>query len=253
MERTPPEASGQLAISVPLPCSPRTLLGLLVGIAVTLAAVSFALKYARFELDVDATRRIERWLDVDREAAVPAWFSSSLLLAASVVTASLNHSAPETARSRFWLFLAVVLLGLSIDESIALHERIGVQLHRLLDTGGPLRYAWVIPGTFFVAVIALASLGALRKLPRQTARLMVFGGALYVGGAVGFELVGSQLSETRGIENLAYAAEVSVEEFLEMVGMSVFLFSVISYLAAARVSPHTRVRSAVAARDGAPP
>jgi hypothetical protein len=230
---------------MPLPCAPRTIFRLLVGVAVAFAAISFAVKYARFELDFDGTRRYERWLDVDREVTIPAWFSSSLLLAASVLTASLNHNAPRLARSRFWPLLAIVLVGLSIDESIAMHERISVNLHRLLEIGGPLRYAWVIPGAVFVAAVAIASRSALRNLPRPTARLMVLGGGLYVFGAIGFEMLGSQLRDTRGIEHLAYATAVTAEEFLEMLGMSIYLYSVLAYLVAATVASPTRAGSVV--------
>ena len=252
MERTVHEASDRPAISVPLPSAPRILFQLLVVLSVAMSVVSFALKFARFELDVDQTRDAERWLDVDREAAIPAWFASSLLLAAAVATASLNRSAPQSVRSRFWPFLACVLVGLSLDESISVHEEISEQLDQILDIGGPLRYAWVIPGALFAACVALASRGALRKLPRPTARLILLGGCLYVGGAVGLELLDSQLSDASQVPRLASAAEASVEELLEMLGMSVYLFGVLAYLVAAPGASQTRTIRA-GKRDATPP
>jgi hypothetical protein len=62
-------------------------------------------------------------------------------------------------------------------------------------------------------------------------------GGLFITGALGVEAVGGRyLANNGGIETLTYQMMVVVEEGLEMVGIVVFLYAVMTYMATHRIS-----------------
>jgi hypothetical protein len=76
-------------------------------------------------------------------------------------------------------------------------------------------------------------IGYLRFLWNQPARtrlLIAAAGAIYVGGALGGELVEGVLSTTRGID-LVFAVATTVEESLEMIGVLVFIYALLQVIA----------------------
>jgi hypothetical protein len=54
---------------------------------------------------------------------------------------------------------------------------------------------------------------------------------LFLGGALGVELVGSRYAEFHGGENLTYNIIATVEESLEMAGVIVFIYALLKYIA----------------------
>ncbi|MCZ0904903.1 hypothetical protein ON021_33910, partial [Microcoleus sp. HI-ES] len=96
--------------------------------------------------------------------------------------------------------------------------------------GGIFYFVWVIPGAIFVAVTALAYLKFLRHLPRKTRDFFLLAGSIYVGGALGMEMVGGYYADAVGQRNLIYGLMVCVEEILEMVGVIVFIYALLSYI-----------------------
>jgi hypothetical protein len=55
--------------------------------------------------------------------------------------------------------------------------------------------------------------------------------ALYIGGAVGLELVGGRYAEMHGLKNLTYSMIATAEETLEMAGVIVFIYALLRYIA----------------------
>ena len=166
-------------------------------------------------------------LSVDAEGSVPAWFSSSLLLVCALLAFSVpardgGHAARYAGR---WRVLAVLLLFMSLDETIALHERTIEPLRWALSAGGPFYYAWVIPGAIFVLGFALSYFGFLLNLPPKQRRLFAIAGTLYVCGALITEMVGGAYTDSYGFSSIAYMAITSVEECLEMVGAATLLYA----------------------------
>ena len=74
---------------------------------------------------------------------------------------------------------------------------------------------------FFLAV-GLAYARFVFALPRTIMVLTILGGALYVSGALGTELIGGDYASRFGMETRAYLLIASVEETLEMLGLIVF-------------------------------
>ena len=77
--------------------------------------------------------------------------------------------------------------------------------------------------------IAIVFLPFVWRLPRRTACGIVIAGMVYVGAALGLETVGGWWIGEHGRNNWTYAAEVVVEETLEMVGALMFIDVLLVY------------------------
>ena len=49
-------------------------------------------------------------------------------------------------------------------------------------------------------------------------------------GALGFELIGGQISQLYGINSLNYAVSYTIEETLEMLGIAFLIYTICSYI-----------------------
>jgi hypothetical protein len=54
---------------------------------------------------------------------------------------------------------------------------------------------------------------------------------IYIGGAIGVELIGSSHAELHGYENWMYSMIATLEESLEMAGLIVFIWALLNYCA----------------------
>lgn len=175
---------------------------------------------------------LERWLYVDREMGIPAWFSSILLF---LCGQALWQVATASRRAgdrwhRHWRFLSVIFVYLSLDELTEIHEQSITPLKTLLDLDGALRFAWVVAALPILALLGLFYLRFLLALPKPSRFAFLLAAGMYVGGAAGVELIGSALHSGSGTETLAYAASVTAEEGLEMLGVVLFLGAVTAVL-----------------------
>jgi hypothetical protein len=216
----------------------RTTLRILLLIALILCSTSFASEvYALFndqDVEVLGTNLGDGidFLSVDAEASIPAWFSSSILLLCSVLLGVITHAVKSAGDrySLFWGILSIVFALMSLDETASFHERLIYPLQSLLDTGGLLYFAWVIPGGAFVVIFGLVYVRFLFNLPVTIRRLFIAAGALYVSGSVGLEMIGGLVYDLRGEGNLLYIALVTAEDFLEMSGAIIFLYALVRYM-----------------------
>jgi hypothetical protein len=150
------------------------------------------------------------------EDNLPSWYASALPLLCAALLALV--AAGETVDRAHWRLLALGFVYISIDEAISLHEMLGM----LFDTEGLLRFGWVIPAAAIVLTVGLAFLGFLRRLDRSTARRFVLAGALYVTGALLFELPLGWWTEQYGDDSPGYALIDWCEETLEFAGLTLF-------------------------------
>ncbi|MFC7300423.1 hypothetical protein [Cognatiluteimonas weifangensis] len=174
-------------------------------------------------------------VDLDGENTFPALFSTALLLSASALLALIarleRHDGARDAAK--WTLLAIGFLLMGMDESLALHEHLIAPLRALLGGRqlGIFYFAWVIPGIVLVAVLGAYFMPFLWRLPRGTAIAFALAAAIYVGGALGVELVEGWWREGHGHRNAAYHLLVSLEEGMEMLGTILFIHALLRYLA----------------------
>lgn len=167
-------------------------------------------------------------LDVGTEGSVAAWLSSSALLGcAGAILGIARRDRPDLRTA--WRALAVVFVLLSLDEAASIHEKAIDPLQESLGTSGPLLYAWVIPGALLVMVAGACFAPFLRSLDRWAGWAFLACGSVYVGGALGFEMLSGALAPAPGEVDLLYAAAATAEELLEMLGITAFLAALARY------------------------
>jgi hypothetical protein len=170
---------------------------------------------------------------LDREANVPSWFSSALLLTAAAVVAlvALDALARKSRWGRHWAGLSVVYVVLSMDETSEIHERIGSWLRTHVKLHGPLHYAGVVPMLALALFVGITYVRFLRALPRDTLLGILISAAIYIGGAAGVEAASGWWAEGHGSKSTALLLVSTVEENLEMLGTLLFILVVLAYFA----------------------
>ena len=171
-----------------------------------------------------------RLLALHAEGSFATLFSTALAAAASLMLAFLAVAARETGDrdAGRWAVLAAAFAWIAMDESVGFHEQVGLTLARYVDTGGPFHYAWVIPALVVVIVMAAAYAGFVGRLPPRARAGFALAGAVYVSAALGLEMVGGVVVERVGEEDPRHWDLAAVEEVLEMVGLVLFLASVVA-------------------------
>ncbi|WP_432544581.1 hypothetical protein [Kineococcus sp. SYSU DK002] len=226
----------------------RLLLGLLAVVAaLTLTSYAFLLLTVGLGVDAPVVVSARKFFDVNAETNLPSWFSAVLLTVTGLVTCDAGRRA-FAGRQPWrwhWTVLGAGFCYLSLDELVGLHERFVGPMTALVGDGGVFKYAWVAAALPAVAVVAVLYARFLAALPRRTAGLVLLGGALYVGGSVGLEMVANALSDAGLSEQgLLLGTLQTLEEACEMAGPALFL-AVVAGLPRARTvdvsAPRVRV------------
>ena len=144
----------------------------------------------------------KHWLDalnMDRELNLPTLFSTGLMLLIAVLLHRLQTTNGSESPSD-WRLLSRIFVFLALDEALQIHEILifpGLRHH----IHPALASTWVIPYGLLVLVLLWRFRTFLRTLPAEFASRALQAGAVYVGGTIGMEMVGSFAvrSELEGI------------------------------------------------------
>ncbi len=175
---------------------------------------------------------LARLFDVNTEQNIPTLYSWSALLFCAVLLAVIAK-AKKIAGDRhvnYWRVLAVIFVYLSLDEALSIHELFINPVRTSFNTSGFLYYAWVIPGAIFVTIFLLGFRKFINALPPKTKRLFLTAGTVFVGGAIGMELLAGLHDEVYTYMNFTSAILISIEEFMEMMGIVIFIYALLSYI-----------------------
>ena len=186
---------------------------------------------ALYGFNHDNIRGFAPLFNLDAERNVPAWFSTVQLFLASMLAFMIymERRLDGTRYVAHWAGLGFIMLYISLDEAIALHERTIVPIRESLGLGGFLYFSWVILGALAVAAVVLIYVPFLKSLPKRTAVLIFLAGTVFVAGGLGLELVGSAIADKGGTHSLTYNGVTATEELLEMVGIATFIFALSDY------------------------
>ena len=167
--------------------------------------------------------------NMDREANVPAWYSSTAILLCSLLLGiiAVHKRQAMDAFSRHWLGLCLIFLYMSADETAAFHERIAELGQVIIDHPGALKYAGLLPGLVLFLVVGLAYLSFLRSLAPRTRNLFILAGVLFMTAVIVVEALSYGLL---GSSRNVYMGTVIVEETMEMLGIAVFAYALMDYL-----------------------
>ena len=218
--------------------SPSGIAKALCGILAVLVLCYAATQTLSVVLPLDPQKLPIRVFDVDAEQSLPNYFETMLLLAASVLLAlfAVEARAAKRPMPLAWAALSAIFLFMSIDEAICLHESLGRLLRRTWHLTGVFYFAWIIPYGIFALLIGAVYIRFLLRLPRPIAWWFVFSAAVYVGGAMGVEIIDGIVSQAFGDRNVAYLVLAGLEETMESLGAILFIYALLRYAAAVDAS-----------------
>lgn len=219
--------------------------------ALILTLASLAAEFIRIPWDWRNLTLLDRVLQpliVSDDSSIPTWYSSLALLLCSILLATIAATKKQRGEryATHWGVLSAIFLILSIDEVARIHETLGGVSATLpksfgFTPSGFIYYFWVVPGAVFVLVVLLVNVRFLLHLPKRTLLLFLAAGGVFVVGAIGVEMVGSRLEfdviQSRGKfmnapvdTQVMYVVAVAIEELLEMLGIIIFVYALLSYM-----------------------
>jgi hypothetical protein len=206
----------------------QTLKRCLVAVVLFLSLSGLAVELAQSIWPLQTDEMPLGFVSLSYEQNLPTWFSSHLILicAALLALISFTEGGHGAEYRRHWRGLAFIFVYISLDEAVELHEG----LNLLFETSGFLYFGWTIPFGLLVIGLAITYWKFLWDLPPRTRWRFVLAAMLYVGGALGVELPLGYWTDLHGDDNLTYRLLDWLEESLEICGMSVFAWSLGSYL-----------------------
>jgi len=202
------------------------------GIAIALTLLSLAGQTAKFFFHHDTLLGFVRGFDIDLEDNVPSWWQSTSLALAGALAAvlSANTRLGRAGESGAWRWISAGLVLLSMDEALALHERLELP-SRIVGPRPDLRaFTWLLAGIAIAAVAALFLRGLLRKLGYATARRLAAALAVYAAGVIGGEALSALAAWLFPQRGYGYVLVVHFEEFLEMLGVALVTWTMADHL-----------------------
>jgi hypothetical protein len=221
--------------------SSKTIFKVLVSTICFLLIANLVVIYLRFVRGYEHLKGFIRGFYFDAEANFPSLFSALIILLAAILLWKIGNLPLEQQQkhSFHWKFLSLVFIFLAMDEFASLHEDLIAPVREMVDdsvlTSDYLYFAWLIPYIFLGFLLGIIFLKFLFKLPLKTRILFIFSAGLYLSGAVIMEMIGGKHWAEQGFApdgknvDIRYALIITVEEFLEMIGMATFVYTLLSY------------------------
>ena len=200
-----------------MPLTPRSVRNLLLAIT-----AGFLVAHCVVQVGIYGFGAEKHWLDslnMDRELNLPTLFSSSLLLISALLMQRLGHNSNPDATDD-WRLLSKIFIFLALDEALQIHEILIIpglrhQVHPALAS------TWVVPYAALAVILLWRFRSFLGSIPRATATGLLRSGAVYVGGAIGMEMIGSFAvrSSLIRLHSPWYGGITGLEEALELIGI----------------------------------
>ena len=224
---------------------PKKFCAVLLGISVILNIISAAVWYIPRRFQISVGRMYELFY-VDNEYNFPTLYSVLLFTICGLLLVYI-YSAVKSEKGKYqfhWIILAIGFFYFACDDFMVLHEKLTKPTNVILRSfklGGLVDFSWVLPASIVLILVALYFIPFLLKLPRRTQILLLVGGLLFFGAALGLETIGGQLKSVFGIWSREYVIETQIEEFLELVGPIVVIYALLEYISTRFGILHIRV------------
>ncbi len=200
-----------------IPLTPKSIRNLLKAIT-----AGFLIAHSVVQVGIYGFGAEKHWLDslnMDRELNLPTLFSSTLLLMAALLMRRLGQSSDQIV-AQDWRLLSKIFIFLALDEALQIHEILIIpglrnQVHPALAS------TWVVPYAILVLILLRRFRRFLGSISQATSSRLMRSGAVYIGGAIGMEMVGSYLvrSSLIRLHSPWYGAITGLEEAFELFGI----------------------------------
>lgn len=168
--------------------------------------------------------------DMDGESSFCCWFSVVQLALVAFLSAVVAYYNSSWEKKLTWLLwgIPVIFVLLSMDENVQIHEWLGQKSDMFLEGGSRLNTPFVRTGIWFLLLgipfifLLSAYICFLKKFFKNTYnyRSMIIGFAIFLIGSLGFEGLSNLFPDAQATGSILL---VSIEEFLEMLGVTVIL------------------------------
>lgn len=196
----------------------RRLLGALV-----LAIVALNLANAA-SIALGADTRATRYFLLAQEGNPSTWLAAVALALTGGAAWLVGHGRVD---GRMWSTVAGVLVVMSLDEVAAFHERLGgVPVIPGIGTRG-----WAGAGALIAGIVGMKLFRWVFGLEPPLRRALLAGGAVFLAGALGVEVIAGDWEAARG-RDAGFWLVSSIEENLELLGVLVVLRALLDHLAA---------------------
>lgn len=196
--------------------------------------LSVAANFIRYSIGVsnEMLSSVLRRFDLDSELNFPAFFSSVIILFASQLFFVIYHNCRERQFERYWLYLSFIFLVLALDEATSMHEQLIEPLRIAFNLEGLLYFSWVLPALLFLLIFVAVYLRFFLSLAVTFRKHFLLSALMYVGGAVGLEMVGGAYAEQMVEVDFTYKMITTLEETLEMMGIILLIHTQLVYIKA---------------------
>ena len=196
----------------------------------TLAVIGLGLfrEFYVHSFGLDTPLKDLRHISLEEKHSFQAWQQSSLALLAAVIAGALAASEGAQLR-RYWFVLACGLAFVSLDQQVTIHQSTIVFLNKLHEFDGFLYFPWVMWALPLCIATGIWFVPFLQKIPRRFAITFVLSGGVFLGAAVGLELLGGKAVSAYGRDSWQYTLEFVTEESLESVGLAIVAVALLEY------------------------
>ncbi len=176
------------------------------------------------------------WMDLfnlDRELNFPTWYAAWMLVFCAILLKiiAVGKKQQGDRYTKDWQLLSLIFFWMAIDEIVSIHEILIIpEVSQALNLPWFLHSMWVIPGLVFVAWFAKRYAKFVRHLPAKSKLHFISAACTYIGGALVMEMIGSHFAQSIGQQHIIYALIATVEEFLELIGIVMFIYALLVYL-----------------------
>lgn len=126
--------------------------------------------------------------------------------------------------------MSLLFYYISVDEAAKIHEISIIPLRNFFGASGFFYLAWVIVAIPVILLLALLYYRFVFALPRSIRLQIIVAGGLYITGGLGMEMLAAYYRNKRLGQWDIVPFLITLEEFLENVGIVVFIFALTSYM-----------------------
>ncbi len=203
-----------------------------IGVLALLNAITLVSEY---KYGYDHAKGLVPMFRLNAERNIPTFFSTCLLLTTSALcfTVGKGLTGTDAFLARYWHALSVIALYLAADEASHIHEMLDdnkeLWTAGLFSPTGVLDGPWVV--VYGILVIAFCAIFARFFFRLGWKYKFIFGlaGGIFVSGAIGLEMIGAAEYSAYG-DTLLHEVINSTEEVMEMTGVSLAIFGLLTYM-----------------------